>query len=168
MQKYLPVSLITTVYNESRSIERFLNSMANQTVLPEDLVIVDGGSKDATVQQIESFSHNNSLLRIKLVKNSERINIARGRNIAIKNSKHEIIAATDAGCMLENDWLENIVSPLLQDGKIDIVSGWYEILAETEFEKERGKKGGFLNLVLKGKTILLKGRLNGRQSSKET
>lgn len=31
---------------------------------------------------------------------------------------------------------------------------------KTEFGKERGKKGGFLNIVIKGKVILLKGNLN--------
>ena len=36
----------------------------------------------------------------------------------------------------------------------------FTIYTQEEFEKEKNKEGGFLNLVLKGKTIMLKGRSN--------
>jgi glycosyltransferase involved in cell wall biosynthesis len=48
----MKTSLITTVYNEQNSISDFLKSIFEQTLLPDEIVIVDGGSKDQTVQMI--------------------------------------------------------------------------------------------------------------------
>ncbi|MFH1441212.1 MAG: nucleotidyltransferase domain-containing protein [Candidatus Omnitrophota bacterium] len=38
----------------------------------------------------------------------------------------------------------------------------FTIYTQNEFEKERKKQGGFLNLVVKGKVIILKGKIDGR------
>lgn len=77
------VSLITTVYNEEKTIERFLNSILNQTALPSEFIIVDGGSTDTTVEKIEKFINSHPELNTKLFVSQKRINIAKGRNKAI-------------------------------------------------------------------------------------
>ncbi|MDF2994257.1 MAG: hypothetical protein K0S37_4771, partial [Microbacterium sp.] len=43
------ISLCLTVLNEARGIERFLDTVARQFVLPGEIVVVDGGSTDETV-----------------------------------------------------------------------------------------------------------------------
>ena len=48
-------SFICTVYNEEDSILGFLESLKAQTVLPGEVIIVDGGSKDRTFSIMESF-----------------------------------------------------------------------------------------------------------------
>ena len=42
------VSIITTILNEEDNISDFLNSILNQTISPDEVIIVDGGSKDGT------------------------------------------------------------------------------------------------------------------------
>ena len=49
------ISLIATVLNEGDSIRRLLDSILAQTRLPDDIVIVDGGSADDTVAILESY-----------------------------------------------------------------------------------------------------------------
>ncbi|MBC7334070.1 MAG: glycosyltransferase, partial [Actinobacteria bacterium] len=49
------VSFITTVYNEEKSVIPFLESLFSQEVLPEEVVIVDGGSNDSTLRLILNF-----------------------------------------------------------------------------------------------------------------
>ncbi|MDD5659446.1 MAG: glycosyltransferase, partial [Actinomycetota bacterium] len=44
------VSFISTVFNEEASISSFLNSFFKQNYLPEEIIFVDGGSKDKTVE----------------------------------------------------------------------------------------------------------------------
>ena len=41
----------------------------------------------------------------------------------------------------------------------------FTVYNKSEFAKERKKEGGFLNLVLKDNILLLKGRLDGKQTS---
>ncbi|MBM3707301.1 MAG: glycosyltransferase [Actinobacteria bacterium] len=51
------VSFITTVFNEEKSVLLFLESLVSQTLMPEEIVIVDGGSDDNTLNLIiEYFS----------------------------------------------------------------------------------------------------------------
>jgi glycosyltransferase involved in cell wall biosynthesis len=134
--KRLPVSLITTTYNEGASIRPFLASIAVQTSLPEEIILVDGGSTDDTVAQIEAFRTEFTGCSLELVASETRINIARGRNLAIQRARHDVIAVTDAGCVLDAGWLDRITMPLVQRREVDVVAGWYEFLVETEFDRK--------------------------------
>ncbi len=49
------ISFITTVYNEESSIIEFLQSLKNQTFLPGEILIVDGGSTDRTFGLAKDF-----------------------------------------------------------------------------------------------------------------
>lgn len=49
------VSFVTTVYNEENSISSFLKSIFDQKILPSEVIIVDGGSEDDTVNLAIDF-----------------------------------------------------------------------------------------------------------------
>ncbi|MFN8489150.1 MAG: glycosyltransferase [Caldilineaceae bacterium] len=106
------VSVILTVYNERRSIERLLASLAQQTHPPDEVVICDGGSTDGTVAAIQNycarFPGQLPNLRILIEPGA---NISRGRNLAIQASVGPLIAVTDAGVRLSPAWLEHLVAP---------------------------------------------------------
>lgn len=127
----IKVSLVMTVKNEKSTIDSFLKSILTQKRVPDEIIIVDGGSKDGTVEAIKSFL-NDLPIKLFIVENA---NIARGRNIAIKNSKYEYIACTDAGCKLDKDWLKNIIKYFENDASIDVVSGFYLPDTHTLFEE---------------------------------
>jgi cellulose synthase/poly-beta-1,6-N-acetylglucosamine synthase-like glycosyltransferase len=129
----LKVSLITTVKNEEKTILMWLRSLAYQTRLPDEVIIVDGGSDDKTVDIIRAYLRQSKLnIKFFIVPGA---NIAKGRNVAIKNASFEIIACTDAGCILHPQWLENIIKPFENDPNIDVVSGVYLPWYESEFEE---------------------------------
>ena len=134
-------SLITTVYNEDKNIEVFLDSYKKQTKYAHEFVIVDGGSTDNTVSIINNYSKQNENLNIKLIIDKtcskKYVNgpIAKGRNIAIENSNFEYIVATDAGCLLNYNWFEEITKPFSNEN-IDVVSGWYEPNIKNKFQED--------------------------------
>jgi glycosyltransferase involved in cell wall biosynthesis len=130
----MKVSLIVTVKNEEKYILELLESIKTQTKLPDEVIIVDGGSTDKTVELIRGFMKDNPHLNIKLII-VPGVNIARGRNIAVRNCKNDVIASTDAGCKLHPQWLENITKPFEENQNIDVVSGVYLPWYETEFEE---------------------------------
>src|SRR3990170_869953 len=94
----IKASLVTTVYNEADSIEFFLNSIKLQSEKPPEVIIIDAGSNDKTQEIIKKFIKGNKMLNIKLFVKSGNRSI--GRNEGIKRAKSEIIAVTDAGCIL--------------------------------------------------------------------
>jgi glycosyltransferase involved in cell wall biosynthesis len=126
------VSQICTLKNEEKSIKKFIDSLLSQSRQPDEIIIVDGGSTDNTIEIIKAYIKNGKPIQL-IIENEA--NIARGRNIAIKNARYNIIASTDAGCKLDKDWLLNLIKPFEKDSDIDVVSGWYEADAKTDFEK---------------------------------
>src|SRR5688500_5065742 len=115
------ISLIATVLNEGNSIRALLDSRASQTRRPDEIVLVDGGSMDNTPDIIRSYADQ---LPIKLLI-EPGCNISEGRNAAIRAASGEVIAATDAGVRLENDWLEKLTAPFFENPNTQIVAGFF-------------------------------------------
>jgi len=128
----MKVSLISTLKNEESSVKEFLDSLLSQSRPPDEIIMVDGGSTDKTAEIIDSYIKNGALIKLIVSKGA---NIAQGRNIAIKNSKYDVIASTDAGCRIDKHWLENLIKSFEEDPSIDVASGVYDSFGETTFEK---------------------------------
>jgi glycosyltransferase involved in cell wall biosynthesis len=88
------ISVIITVKNGAKLIEKALISIASQTVLPDEIVIVDDGSDDDTCSVIESIQHK-YLCGIRLIK-TNGIGRAAALNLAVKFAENEWIANLDA------------------------------------------------------------------------
>lgn len=123
------VSVIATVKNEGESLRRLLDSLLDQSVQPDELVICDGGSTDETLAILREYQRWLPL-RIVLAPGS---NISEGRNRAIEAATGDVIASTDAGVMLSPVWLEEIIRPI-QENDAEVVSGWFEPDPFTDFE----------------------------------
>ncbi|PKL62781.1 MAG: glycosyl transferase [Methanomicrobiales archaeon HGW-Methanomicrobiales-2] len=96
------ISVVVPTYNEEQNIEGCLRSLADQTV-PRDtyeIIVVDGNSKDKTRELAEPLAD-----RV-FVQTSKRVGGA--RNDGAMAAKGEIIATTDADCILPRDWVERI------------------------------------------------------------
>ncbi len=128
----LPVSLCLTTLNEAATIGDCHAALLQQTALPQELVVCDGGSHDATVALLGEMSIPGCSIR---VLSRPGASIARGRNEAIAAAMNDVIAVTDAGCIPEPDWLRRLTMPLLRDPAVMVVGGGYRFGAETPFER---------------------------------
>jgi len=106
------ISLISTVLNEEDNIKDFLECLIKQSVLPDEIIIVDGGSEDKTYDILKDYEKKYPNL-IKVFR-KEGYNIAQGRNFAIKNSEGIIIVVADAGCLYEKDYIKKMTAPLIK------------------------------------------------------
>ena len=132
---YKSVSVVMTVKNESDGCEVTLKSLSYQTRAPDEIIVVDGGSTDDTVQVIRSFEASNP--RIRLIE-APGANIARGKNIGTEAATCEIIAATDSGCRAEPDWIEKLLQPFEDNVDTEFVAGFYKIETHTLLEEVVG------------------------------
>lgn len=115
------VTVVATVFNEYGSLPGWILGLNTQTRLPDECIIVDGGSDDGTIEMLRSarleFPHQ--------VIAAPNANIATGRNIAIERATGDVVAVTDAGTRAEVDWLRRLVEPFEASPEVDIVAGFF-------------------------------------------
>jgi len=128
--------VIATVKNEAQTVHRLLDSLAAQTRPPDEVIIVDGGSTDGTVEVLEEYAAGGAL-SLKVL-SRPGTNISQGRNAAIAVATGAIIASTDAGVRLSPNWLEELVKPFEEDGELYVVCGFFLPDPETVFETALG------------------------------
>ncbi len=123
-------SLCVTVFNEEITVGLLLDSLANQTAKVDEIVIVDGGSSDKTIEIIKHYQKKFKNIKLLI----EPGNVAHGRNTAIELAKNNVIAMIDAGCVAKEDWLEKITLPFKNE-HADIVAGYYIMRGESPIQK---------------------------------
>ncbi len=128
------ISVIATVKNESPSIRRLFDSLLAQTRPPDEVVIVDGGSTDGTLDILGEYAAR-APWPLKVI-SQPGANISQGRNTAIAAAAGPIIASTDAGVRLNECWLEELVKPFEQG--VQVVSGFFLPDPQTVFETALG------------------------------
>lgn len=128
------ITLIATVLNEGGSIHHLMDSIKRQSRQPDEIVIVDGGSQDDTLAILQRYRRQ---LPLRLLV-AEGCNISQGRNRAVAAARGDIIAVTDAGVRLADDWLENITRPLLEQPHSSGVGGFFQADPQTAFEAALG------------------------------
>lgn len=124
-----PITVVTTIKNESKGIDDFLASLSAQTRQPDQLVIVDGGSSDDTIDRVKRFAAATDL-NVEFVE-AGAVNVPQGRNIGIGRARHPIVVFLDAGCVLEKSTLANLVGPFESSNPPDLSAGIYDALAPS-------------------------------------
>ena len=127
----MKISVVVTVLNEAETIWLLLLGLLAQTHLPDEVIIVDGGSNDRTIFLIKLFQKRYPLLSIKVV--TYPSNRSQGRNRGIRLAKNEWIAITDAGCMPDRNWLKELTNQA-NVSKAEVIAGYYEAITETNFQ----------------------------------
>jgi len=120
------VSLIATVLNAGDRLEGFLASVSRQTRPPDEVVVVDGGSTDRTLEALREAAGITLL-------EEPGANVARRRNMAIAAATHDVIAVSDADRVLEPDWLGRLLEPL--EAGADVSMSLHRIHAESFLQR---------------------------------
>lgn len=137
----MKITFIATVLNEQNSIGDLLKSLNYQSTFPDEIIIVDGGSKDRTIAEIKNSAfakasadkqNSNRKIRFRLL--IKKGNRSVGRNEAIRQASGDIIVCSDAGNILDQNWVKNIVKPF-NDAAVDVVAGYYKGKPDDVFQK---------------------------------
>jgi len=137
-------SVIIPLYNKSATIEKTLDSVFNQTCQDFEVIVVDDGSKD------------DSLEKVKKTKKDDRLNImtqenkgaSAARNKGVSAAKYSFIAFLDADDNWEPNFIEEIIKVINKNNSCHVISTGGRIIDEkkvTERIDVRKKIGTVFN-----------------------
>jgi len=95
------LSVVIPLYNKEDSIEQTLKSVISQSVTQFEIIVVDDGSTDRSLEIVRSFSDE----RIKII-SKENGGVSSARNIGIQEAQFTYIAFLDADDFWESNYLE--------------------------------------------------------------
>jgi len=128
------VTIITTVYNDVKNLEKTIQSILEQTYQNIEYIIIDGGSTDGTIEIIKKYEDKLSYW----VSEKDK-GISDAFNKGIKQASGDYINFQGAGdCFVSNDVIEKMMEnvdstkDMLVCGKIKRVSEKGELVFATE------------------------------------
>ncbi|MDY6456247.1 glycosyltransferase family 2 protein [Acinetobacter faecalis] len=127
------ISIIIPVYNASEFIIDALIHIYNQNVEDVEVVIVNDGSKDNSLELIKNFILDHDIHNIKLI-SQENAGLSAARNIGISSSSGDYIVFLDADDLLEVGYFENIKN-IVNKFKPDIIQFNFSLFRDSHFEK---------------------------------
>jgi len=95
------VSVIVPVYNAEKTISMCIESLLNMEYSNKEIIVVDNGSTDKTVEIARKYN-------VKILSERRR-NSYIARNTGVREAHGEIIAFTDADCVVDKFWCKNLV-----------------------------------------------------------
>lgn len=113
------VSVIIAAYNVERYLRRCLDSVLAQSYLHFELLVMDDGSTDGTLNILNEYAKRDN--RVKVFSQHNK-GSAEARNVLIKNAVGEYIAICDADDLCAESRLERQVQYLLQHPDVDLVT----------------------------------------------
>lgn len=106
------VSIIIPVYNGEQHIERCLRSLIGQTYENIEIIVLNDGSTDHTMQILDKYANADSRI---LVIDKPNSGVSDTRNQGLKLAKGEYVQFVDADDWLPSDATQQLVAGMLSD-----------------------------------------------------
>lgn len=100
--KKLTLSIVIPVYNEEGYLKACLESIKNQSVKPDEVIVVDNNSNDKTVQIARGYKFVTVLYE-------KRQHQSFAQKTGFDNARGLILARIDADTVLPGDWCSNVL-----------------------------------------------------------
>jgi len=99
-KRKLSLAIVIPVFNEEEHLENCLESIAAQSVLPDEVIIVDNNCTDSSVSIAKKFAF------VRVVSES-RPGIVHARNAGFNAAKTDIVGRIDADTILPVNWVKD-------------------------------------------------------------
>ena len=103
--KNVEVSIVVPIYNVEKYLQRCLNSLIKQTFRDIEIITLNNGSTDSSLDILKSYASNDK--RIKII-NNDNIGVSEARTIGIRKSNCKYIVFVDSDDWIDNDMIESL------------------------------------------------------------
>lgn len=112
MEKFPLVSVVIPMYNAQEWIIGLLNSVLNQSYKNIEVILVNDGSTDSSLELVTKFSQNFGENRIQVF-NQENCGVSVARNEGVRQSKGEFLAFVDSDDIWHKNKIEIQVKEMI-------------------------------------------------------
>lgn len=109
------ISIVIPTLNEESNILNLIEDIKNQTLLPNETIVVDGGSQDLTLKLLESES-------VDTIRSQPPV--SKQRTLGAQKAKGEIVIFLDADVRIKTDFIEKLIKDF-KKRKLDIACPFY-------------------------------------------
>jgi GT2 family glycosyltransferase len=134
------VSVVILNCNGKKLLERCLSSVLVSGQINIEVIVVDNGSIDGSVDYIQRKFGEDSRLRI--VSNGANFGVAEGHNVGILQSHGRYIAFLDNDTQVSLNWISNLAKVLESDSTVGAVQGKIMLMDNNAFFDSTG---GFID-----------------------
>lgn len=139
--KSLTLTIVIPVFNEQNHLETCLKAIAAQTIMPDEVLVVDNNSTDGSREIAKRFPFVTLLCE-------ERQGVLFAKNTGFKKARSAIIGRIDADSILPPRWVET-VKVLLADGRFAALTGpvnYYDMpLPEANYHLDHWMRSSIYN-----------------------
>lgn len=125
------ISIIIPFYNVEPYVKRCLNSLTNQTFSDIEILCINDGSTDNTLEVLKSSSTSDD--RIKIITQQNK-GVSAARNTGIKNAKGEFLLFIDGDDYIELNSCELLYQKALETDA-DMICFWRKYIYDNKKEK---------------------------------
>ena len=118
------VSVIIPVYNAQEGIKQCLDSLLNQSFTDFEIILLNDGSTDNSLEVIKKYAADNDFIRV-IDKENEGVAKTRNKGIQLANGKYIVFIDNDD--FVDSDYLERFYNEIDQE-QLDIVLGGISVL----------------------------------------
>lgn len=111
----MKITLYIPCYNSEENIADTIKSAKNQSLKPDEIIVVDDSSTDRTAEIAKEMN-------VRIISHPKNKGIGAARNTALENAENNLVAALDSDVVADKQWLSTLYK-CMEEHKASIVGG---------------------------------------------
>ena len=141
------ISVIVPVYNTENFLDRCVQSILNQTFNNFELILIDDGSTDNSLQIIKKYENEDE--RVKGFFNENR-GPALTRNFGIEKARADYVMFIDSDDYIDENYLQNYFNAVKKSGDDLVIGGYKRVIGDKTKFALKLKNDEFSKYVVTG------------------
>lgn len=127
------VCVVVVNYNRCKLLRACLESLSHQRCIPSDVILVDNGSSDGSVEMAETEFAGTGRLPLRVIRNSRNLGFCEANNQGIRMSEAPLVALLNNDAEADPRWLEQLSKAFLNHPDVGMAAS--KILVHSDPSK---------------------------------